>query len=55
MKEWKSPLVAIAAALLGGSVALAEGGNNQQTLVGAGLASSFLLIGVWVSSNARDD
>jgi hypothetical protein len=50
MSKWNSPLLMAAAAILGGSVVLAEGQENQATFAGAGLATSLLLIGVWINS-----
>lgn len=50
VSRWSSPLLAAAAALLAGSVALSEG-QDQRIFAGAGAAVAFLLIGVFV---ARD-
>lgn len=54
MSRWKSPLLAVAAALLAASVTLTEG-DDQRSLAGAGMAAGLILIGVWVASGSRDD
>jgi hypothetical protein len=54
MSRWKSPLLAVAAALLAGSVAMTEGAD-QRNLAGAGMAAAFILIGVWVASGVKDE
>ena len=53
MSKWKSPLLAVAAALLAGSVAMTDGAD-QRNVAGAGMAAAFILIGVWVATGAGD-
>jgi hypothetical protein len=49
--EWKTPLLAAAAALISGSAAMSAGTDDERVFAFSGLVVGALLLGVWLGRN----